>query len=181
MNETTNRKAPRAPGKSFLDMVKAYSGARFPITCSSTNPSGLATKISTWIATSLVRRTTWRKRRSEEGWQMACREEEIPEVGDSIVYDITDISILVVRVSKTEIKAYYNACLHQGRQLRDGPSHNTELRCPFHGFLLDAQRQAGAFSEPVGFPADRQEQIQSARSHGRALGRFRVHQHGSEL
>ena len=30
-------------------------------------------------------------------WQMACRESEIAEVGDTQVYDITDISILVVR------------------------------------------------------------------------------------
>lgn len=67
-------------------------------------------------------------------WQMACREEEIPDVGDTYVYDITDVSILVVRVEPGVIKAYYNVCLHQGRMLRDhgGPTH--ELRCTYHGF-----------------------------------------------
>ena len=30
-------------------------------------------------------------------WQMACREEDVPEVGDTCVYDICDVSILVVR------------------------------------------------------------------------------------
>jgi phenylpropionate dioxygenase-like ring-hydroxylating dioxygenase large terminal subunit len=71
-------------------------------------------------------------------WQMACREEEIPEVGDIITYEVTDISILIVRATPTEFKAYYNVCLHQGRSLRDpGPSHGIELRCPFHGFCWD--------------------------------------------
>ena len=33
-----------------------------------------------------------------------------------------------------EIKAYYNACLHRGRQLKDYDGRCTEFRCPFHGF-----------------------------------------------
>jgi phenylpropionate dioxygenase-like ring-hydroxylating dioxygenase large terminal subunit len=67
-------------------------------------------------------------------WQLACREEAIPEVGDTEVYDIAEISILVVRVGPDEIKAYYNACLHRGRRLRSAAGRVSELRCPFHGF-----------------------------------------------
>jgi phenylpropionate dioxygenase-like ring-hydroxylating dioxygenase large terminal subunit len=68
-------------------------------------------------------------------WQMACREEDIPNVGDSIVYDIAGMSFLVVRAAPDRIKAFYNACLHRGRQLREkGGLRETELRCPFHGF-----------------------------------------------
>lgn len=71
----------------------------------------------------------WRK-----VWQVACREEEIPDVGDTVVYDIADDSLIVVRVSPTEIKAFYNSCLHRGRTLRDADGNVPELRCPFHGF-----------------------------------------------
>ena len=67
-------------------------------------------------------------------WQMACREEDIPRVGDTEVYDIASLSILVVRVAPDEIKAYYNACLHRGRQLRSQAGPTNELRCAFHGF-----------------------------------------------
>jgi phenylpropionate dioxygenase-like ring-hydroxylating dioxygenase large terminal subunit len=75
-------------------------------------------------------------------WQLACREEEIPEVGDCITYEITDISILLVRTTPTDIKGYFNVCLHQGRLLMGTgqgsmaaePSRREELRCPFHGF-----------------------------------------------
>ena len=67
-------------------------------------------------------------------WQMACREEDIPHVGDTEVYDIGDLSILLVRSAPDEIKAFSNACLHRGRQLRSAGGPTTELRCPFHGF-----------------------------------------------
>ena len=67
-------------------------------------------------------------------WQMACRDEDVPDVGDTCVYDICDLSLLIVRVSATEIKGYFNACLHRGRQLRDADGNAYELRCPFHGY-----------------------------------------------
>ncbi len=69
-------------------------------------------------------------------WQFACREEHIPEVGDHIVYDIGDWSFIVMRVAEDEIRAYYNACLHRGTQLRASGSMGNvpQLRCPFHGF-----------------------------------------------
>ncbi len=67
-------------------------------------------------------------------WQMACREEDIPEVGDTLVYDICDLSILVVRCAPQEIRAFFNACLHRGRQLKERDGNNAELRCAFHGY-----------------------------------------------
>lgn len=67
-------------------------------------------------------------------WQVACRVEHIPNVGDYHVYEVARRSYLVVRVSADEIKAYPNVCLHRGRKLRDESGHADEFRCPFHGF-----------------------------------------------
>jgi nitrite reductase/ring-hydroxylating ferredoxin subunit len=67
-------------------------------------------------------------------WQMACREEDVPQVGDTLVYDITRYSILVVRSAPDRIQAFHNACLHRGRQLRECDGRASELRCAFHGF-----------------------------------------------
>lgn len=67
-------------------------------------------------------------------WQMACREEQIPEVGDSLVYEIADWSLIVVRTAPQEIRAFHNSCLHRGTQLRTRPGRVTGLRCPYHGF-----------------------------------------------
>ena len=67
-------------------------------------------------------------------WQFACREDHVPEAGDHIVYEIAGRSYLVVRTDTGEIKAYPNACLHRGRQLKDHEGHCSEIRCNFHGF-----------------------------------------------
>ncbi|MDA0338624.1 MAG: aromatic ring-hydroxylating dioxygenase subunit alpha [Proteobacteria bacterium] len=67
-------------------------------------------------------------------WQMACRVEHIPNVGDYHVYDVAKRSYLIVRVSETEIKAHPNVCLHRGRRLRTDSGHAEDFRCPFHGF-----------------------------------------------
>lgn len=67
-------------------------------------------------------------------WQVTVREERIPNVGDADVYDINDISIIIVRVAPDTIKAYYNACLHMGRTLVDRACKVNEFRCPYHGF-----------------------------------------------
>ncbi len=75
-----------------------------------------------------------KERMWKRSWQMACRDEDVPDVGDTLVYDICDLSVLVVRVGLDEIKAYMNACLHRGRLLKERDCNSTELRCPFHGF-----------------------------------------------
>ena len=74
-------------------------------------------------------------------WQMACREEDVPEVGDHVVYDIGDTSIIVMRSNEDEIKGFYNACLHRGTQLRPSDSQGSvpQLRCPFHGFTWNLE------------------------------------------
>lgn len=76
-------------------------------------------------------------------WQWACREEEIPEPGDYTVYEIVDKSVLIVRTSSGAIKAYPNACLHRGTQLKPAGSsgHSKQLRCPFHGFTWSLEGQ----------------------------------------
>jgi len=135
MSDAKMRTVPRAPGPRYADRLRAYT--KGPV------PEYLLIDTNTWQGDhdipvdryidrkfhELEKEKLWKK-----VWQMACREEEIPEVGDASVYDITDISILVVRTAPDQIKAFYNVCLHQGRQLRDHDCSNTELRCPFHGF-----------------------------------------------
>ena len=83
------------------------------------------------------------------GWQFACREEHIPEIGDHIVYDIAGRSYLVIRTAPGEIKAYPNACLHRGRQLKSYAGRCSEIRCPFHGFTW-TRRPAQAGARPRG-------------------------------
>ena len=70
----------------------------------------------------------WRK-----AWQYVCRADEIPEVGDYLLYEIVRDSYIVMR-TEDGIKCYVNACLHRGRRLKDYAGRCSELRCSFHGF-----------------------------------------------
>ena len=70
-------------------------------------------------------------------WQVACRVEEIPKVGDYVTYDILDESIIVVRSAKDRIQAFYNVCQHRGRRLTEGCGHTGQFICRFHGWRWD--------------------------------------------
>ena len=68
-------------------------------------------------------------------WQIACREEELKKVGDFVVYDIADDSILIVRSAPGELKAFYNVCQHRGRILMDQKAGRSKfLFCKYHGW-----------------------------------------------
>ncbi|WP_439490997.1 aromatic ring-hydroxylating oxygenase subunit alpha [Blastomonas fulva] len=70
-------------------------------------------------------------------WQMACRTEQLPNVGDWIEYSNLGQSVIVVRTSKG-IRAFHNACRHRGLPLTEAGGHGNcktaGFICPFHGW-----------------------------------------------
>lgn len=70
-------------------------------------------------------------------WQVACREEDIPNPGDYVVYDIADETIVVVRRPGGVIKAFHNVCPHRGRQIMQGSGHAVNFRCGYHNWTFD--------------------------------------------
>ena len=78
-------------------------------------------------------------------WQMACRVEQIAEVGDWIEYENVGKSVIIVRTA-SGVKAFHNACRHRGVPFAGGAplgsSHptahgncaRTGFVCPFHGW-----------------------------------------------
>ncbi len=81
-------------------------------------------------------------------WQMACREEDIPEVGDHLVYDIVDDSLIVVRTAPDRIRAFHNSCLHRGTTLCAEAGNTEQFQCPFHGWTWDLDGRL------IGIPSD---------------------------
>ena len=69
-------------------------------------------------------------------WHIACREEEIPNVGDYVTYEIFDESIILVRSDEDTISAYYNVCQHRGRRLVNPGKGFSKggFHCRFHGW-----------------------------------------------
>ena len=76
-------------------------------------------------------------------WQITCRLEEIPKVGDFYTYDILKDSIIVVRsgAGPDDVKAFHNSCPHRGTQITTGCGHTKQFVCSFHGwrFALDGK------------------------------------------
>jgi phenylpropionate dioxygenase-like ring-hydroxylating dioxygenase large terminal subunit len=87
-------------------------------------------------------------------WQWACHVDHIPESGDYFVYDIGDLSALIVRTNQGEIKAFYNACMHRGTQLKQPGTcgFSKELRCPFHGWTWSLEGQLVDLPQAWDFP-----------------------------
>lgn len=75
-------------------------------------------------------------------WQMACRLEMIPNLGDWVEYSILGRSVIVTR-TKTGVRAFHNACRHRGVQLVPTGSHgNCKTQgfiCPFHGWRWNGE------------------------------------------
>ena len=84
-------------------------------------------------------------------WQMACREEELPAMGDHIVYDIGRYSIIVVRCADG-IRAHHNVCRHRGRRLCDRAGHAASFICPFHGFSWNLDGTLRSVTSEWDFP-----------------------------
>lgn len=72
-------------------------------------------------------------------WQMACRLEQIPNLGDWVEYSNVGKSVIVVR-AKDGVKAYHNHCRHRGVPIAGGKGNEhgncakVGFVCPFHGW-----------------------------------------------
>lgn len=91
-------------------------------------------------------------------WQMACRMEEIPAVGDYVIYDIGKFSILVVNTSNG-IMAHHNVCRHRGRRLCDHPGHASNFICPFHGFAFNLDGSVRNITSEWDFPQVQRKEL----------------------
>lgn len=94
-------------------------------------------------------------------WQMACREDDIPEIGDYYLYDIAHLQFIVVRTGENEFKSYPNACLHRGRKLRECSGQKArEFRCPYHGWSWNLDGSLKELPGEWDFPGVREDVCQ---------------------
>lgn len=71
----------------------------------------------------------WRK-----SWLYACREEDLPNIGDRTPYQVGKDSYFIVRTGEDEFKAFFNSCLHRGTMLCAKQEAGDTIRCPYHGW-----------------------------------------------
>lgn len=85
-------------------------------------------------------------------WQMACRVEHLPDVGDHLLYEVGDLSLIVVRSKPDTISAFHNSCLHRGTALVERSGNTAVFRCPFHGFAWGIDGEFRGMPAPWDFP-----------------------------
>ncbi len=97
-------------------------------------------------------------------WLMACRESDIAQPGDHVLFEIGHESILIVRQWDDSIRAFFNVCRHRGEPIVERTpeavtTQNTaSFRCPFHHWewSIDGQLKNVPDAEtfPQGVPSD---------------------------
>jgi phenylpropionate dioxygenase-like ring-hydroxylating dioxygenase large terminal subunit len=69
-----------------------------------------------------------------KSWQFACRDEDLPNVGDRLAFSLGNRSFMIVRTEQGAFKAYFNSCLHRGTKLCDSHGSGETIKCPFHAW-----------------------------------------------
>lgn len=86
-------------------------------------------------------------------WQVACREEEIPQVGDHFIYRVAGMSFIIVRTGPEEFKAHRNLCMHRGRELVDCSGKGAKnFRCAYHAWTWNIDGTLAGFPGKWDFP-----------------------------
>ncbi|PXA84817.1 (2Fe-2S)-binding protein [Nostoc sp. 3335mG] len=69
-------------------------------------------------------------------WNWAAREEDIPDVGDFVTFEIGRESFIITRDADDRIRAYFNVCPHRGNRLvsDEEGSRPHGFTCPFHNW-----------------------------------------------
>lgn len=70
----------------------------------------------------------------KKSWLLACREEDIPQVGDRVPLHVGELSYIIVRTAEDSFKAFHNSCLHRGTMLCTKHESGESIRCPYHAW-----------------------------------------------
>lgn len=96
----------------------------------------------------------------EKMWQVAGRDDDLPDVGDWLEYRIYDESFIVARGRDKKLRGFVNACRHRGNALCQGKKGKSKGRftCPYHLWSYDLQGKLVGVTRPdlVG-PIDKSE------------------------
>ena len=64
---------------------------------------------------------------------------DIPNAGDSLLFEGSGRPILILRDADGHVRAFLNQCTHRGARLVSASACHTSISCPFHGWTFDLQ------------------------------------------
>ena len=70
-----------------------------------------------------------------EEWLLVGHQSQIAKPGDYFVIEAAGESLIVIRDSKFEIRAFFNVCRHRGSRLKEDTCGNSStIQCPYHAW-----------------------------------------------
>jgi len=68
-------------------------------------------------------------------WLLVGHQSQVAKAGDYFLATIAGESLIVIRDSKFEIRAFFNVCRHRGTRLKeDNCGHSSAIQCPYHAW-----------------------------------------------
>ena len=100
-------------------------------------------------------------------WQILCHVNSIPAPGDFLTLDIGSDSVIAVRTTQGEIRAFHNVCRHRGARLLECSHYGRDrsrgtsptghspgaITCPYHGWSYKLTGELIGMPERDTFPA----------------------------
>ena len=86
-------------------------------------------------------------------WQVVCHESDIPSSGDWHSLDYIGESVIVVRGTDHQLRAFTNVCRHRGSRVVDGSSGCAKkLVCPYHAWTYELDGRLSGVPDSASYP-----------------------------
>ena len=87
-------------------------------------------------------------------WQLICHQNDLPEVGDFVTWDLVGERALVIRGRDGQLRAFHNLCRHRGSRVIAKNSGNcrSSIICPFHGWAYNIDGTLRGAAQPSSLP-----------------------------
>ena len=87
-----------------------------------------------------------------QSWLYAGHLSQLPEVGDYLLYELADESVIIIRTAQDTVQALLNVCRHRGSRICLQAQGNLKLLvCPYHGWTY---RRDGVLRSAAHLPKD---------------------------
>lgn len=86
-------------------------------------------------------------------WQVVCHDSDIPNVGDWHSIDYCGESVILVRGTDRNVRAFTNVCRHRGSRLVDGAvGCAKKLVCPYHAWTYELDGRLTGVPDSASYP-----------------------------
>jgi phenylpropionate dioxygenase-like ring-hydroxylating dioxygenase large terminal subunit len=87
-------------------------------------------------------------------WQIVCHVSALARPGDFATLDLGADSVIAVRTSQGEIRAFHNVCRHRGARILEGSGNCPgAITCPYHGWSYRLSGELLGITARDTFPA----------------------------